>query len=295
MGLPQWVTNPIDWSTENTPSWAPPAMPGSLQSFGEGISMNAWSHPYGEGENSMDRAAGGASADNPWARRIGRTVGTAFLPTLGNFFGEEAGAAGAAGESAGPTSSGPTGSTDPELGGQVPGNAPFASNDPEMMGQVPGDSAGASSWFSNLGMPSFSQVGSGLNIGSGLYGLYLARQAQEERKRKLQQQREYQSRLNDLMANPNSVTSLPGYKFRQDQGEQAIMRRMASMGYLNSGNLGVGLTKFGQDYATGELERQQGLLAQLYGMSGPNTSVRDPFDMASRSLASLGYGVGRLQ
>jgi hypothetical protein len=123
----------------------------------------------------------------------------------------------------------------------------------------------------------------------------MAKQAQDERKRKLQQQREYQSRLNNLMANPGSVTSLPGYEFRRGQGEQALMRKMASMGYLNSGNLGTGLSKYNQDYATGELERQQGLLAQLYGMSGPNTSVRDPFEMASRSLASLGYGVGRMQ
>lgn len=320
MGLPNWVTHPAeviqnninDWTApgnERTPNWLDLSRgaPGSAQSLGSAVAQNEWSHPYGADANSMDIYTGGFSSTSPVARRIGRGVGTAFGlgAVAGLAGGSEAGASAtydpAVDSSAAATSAGPE--ANPSLsgfsggGGEGIGMPGETTTSGETVPGSPGGSmfgSGVSNFFNGLSAPSLGQVGAGLNIGSGVYGLYLAQQAQAERKRKLQQQREYQQRLNDLMANPGSVTSLPGYQFRMDQGAQAIQRRMAALGYNRSGNQATALTRYGQDYATGELERQEGLLAKLYGMSGPDTSPVDPFNMASRSLASLGYGVGRM-
>lgn len=295
MGLPHWVTNPVDYAVDHTPSWAPPAAPGSLQSVGDALNENNWSNPFSRDANSFDRFAGGASADNPYIRAAGRTVGSVFALGYGGdaLFGGEAGA--------GMTAEGEGGNASYfGAGGGGAGGGAFGAGEVGLGSDIipaAGNalSSGGGNFFSNLSMPSMGQFGAGLGLASSGYGLYLSDQARRERNKQVQRQREYQDRLNALIANPNSVTSLPGYKFRADQGSQAVARRMASLGYgAGSGNLGTGLVKFGQDYATGELERQEGLLAQLYGMSGPNINVRDPYEMAGRSLASLGYGVGRL-
>lgn len=264
-------------------------MPGSPTALMHAVSADDWSNPYGR-ENSWDRFAGGGSSGNPFIRGAGRTVGTvaAGLTGAGYFGGGEAAPA------ASLTAEGEGGNAAYYGGSDVGGGGALgtASLDPEMAG-VTGYAAPSGGW--SFGMPSLGQFGAGLGITSSMYGLYLSDQARRERNRQLQRQREYQNQLNALISNPGSVTSLPGYSFRMGQGEQAVARRMAASGFGGrSGNLGVALTKYGQDYATGELERQEGLLAQLYGLSGPSTNVRDPYEMAGRSLGSLGYGVGRL-
>src|SRR5258706_11304081 len=67
------------------PSWIQrlPSMPGSAQSLQDAFIANRWSHPYGSEQNSMDIFAGGvghpAGSEHPWARSIGRAVGSYFL------------------------------------------------------------------------------------------------------------------------------------------------------------------------------------------------------------------------
>jgi hypothetical protein len=92
------------------------------------ISANDWTNPYGS-ENSFDRFAGGGSSGQPWARGIGRTVGTlaAILTGGGALSGgesgasevgsgfplsEEAGGAGPEGQLSGPSGSGASNLTD---------------------------------------------------------------------------------------------------------------------------------------------------------------------------------------
>lgn len=58
-------------------------MPGSPTSFMHGIGMNKWNSPYGSERNSADEIAGGGSSSQPWARAIGRSVGTFFTPYAG--------------------------------------------------------------------------------------------------------------------------------------------------------------------------------------------------------------------
>jgi hypothetical protein len=74
----------------------------------------------------------------------------------------------------------------------------------------------------------------------------------------------YRQQLSDLMANPSSVTSLPGYEFNKQQGEESVARQFAS----NPGGAGsAALVRYGQDYASNVYQQQAQLLAQLSGIS----------------------------
>lgn len=154
--------------------------------------------------------------------------------------------------------------------------------------------------FSGLGASDW------LSIAGGAYGIY---SSEEQRKRAKEaaamqdpfgpQRAQYAAQLAKLNANPSSVTSLPGYQFGMDQGNQALLRTMAATGYTGSGNEAIALQKFGQEYAGNYLAREQERLAQLAGAnfapSGGNTylSGNNTADEILRmSLASIGYGLG---
>lgn len=85
------------------------------------------------------------------------------------------------------------------------------------------------------------------------------------------EQQDYAAQLHALLANPSSVTSLPGYQFNFDQGSESVARQMAAGGFLDSGNEATALTKFGQDYATNAYMTQAQLLAQLSGLTAPSS------------------------
>lgn len=146
-----------------------------------------------------------------------------------------------------------------------------------------------------------------LGIGSGLYGLYQSEQLKKlaERAAAMQdpfgsQRGMYQAQLQALMANPGSVTSLPGYQFQYGQGLEALNRSLAAGGYAGSGNQMIAAQKYGQDYGQNFYQQQ---LQNLMGLSGANiapsggnallTGTGMGIDVAGRSLASLGYGAQR--
>ena len=83
------------------------------------------------------------------------------------------------------------------------------------------------------------------------------------------EQQQYATQLQNLIANPSQVTSLPGYQFMFDQGSQAVQRGAAAGGFLNSGNEGTALVQYGQGFATNALNQQEALLASLSGLSAP--------------------------
>ncbi len=103
------------------------------------------------------------------------------------------------------------------------------------------------------------------------------------------QRGQYQQQLQQLMANPSSVTSLPGYQFQFDQGQQALQRQMAAGGYGGtgaapgtgggSGNYGTALTQYGQGFAQNFYQQQ---LANLSGLSGANIQ---PGNIAGNAIA----------
>lgn len=98
----------------------------------------------------------------------------------------------------------------------------------------------------------------------------------------------YAQELDMLRQDPSRVERLPGYK----AGLQAVERKMASQGYLGSGNMMVALHDYGGRMYDAEANR----LAQLAGAGispnfGPALSAQaSSSDLASRALASLGYG-----
>ncbi len=83
------------------------------------------------------------------------------------------------------------------------------------------------------------------------------------------EQQYYAQQLQRLIADPSSVTKLPGYQFNLDQGTQAVARHMAGSGFLGSGNEAIALTKYGQDYATNVYQTQAQLLGQFAGLTSP--------------------------
>lgn len=50
----------------------------------------------------------------------------------------------------------------------------------------------------------------------------------------------------------------PGYEFRRGEGEKALQRQAAASGKFYSGALGKGLTRYNQDYASGEFDKAYG-------------------------------------
>jgi len=73
------------------------------------------------------------------------------------------------------------------------------------------------------------------------------------------------AQLQNLLANPSTITSTPGYQFNLQQGLQAQQAQQAAQGRLVSGGGLLQAQQFGQQYATSSLQQQQALLSQLSG------------------------------
>jgi hypothetical protein len=73
------------------------------------------------------------------------------------------------------------------------------------------------------------------------------------------------SQLQNLLANPSTITTTPGYQFNLQQGLQAQQAQQAAQGRLVSGGGLLQAQQFGQQYATSNLQQQQNLLATLSG------------------------------
>lgn len=73
----------------------------------------------------------------------------------------------------------------------------------------------------------------------------------------------YESKLNALMANPDSIKDSAAYKFSFDQGKDAVERSAAAKGMLGSGNVLAELTKFGSGLAAQNYNTEANRLAGL--------------------------------
>ena len=74
-----------------------------------------------------------------------------------------------------------------------------------------------------------------------------------------------ETRLRSLLDNPDSITQTAAYKFRVNQGQEALNRNLAAKGLLNSGNRLMELTKYGQDMGSQEYDNQFGRIKDLVG------------------------------
>jgi len=73
------------------------------------------------------------------------------------------------------------------------------------------------------------------------------------------------AQLQNLLTNPSTITTTPGYQFNLQQGLQAQQAQQAAQGSLVSGGGLLQAQQFGQQYATSSLQQQQALLSQLSG------------------------------
>jgi hypothetical protein len=73
------------------------------------------------------------------------------------------------------------------------------------------------------------------------------------------------AQLQNLLSDPSTITSTPGYQFNLQQGLNAQTAKQAAQGRLVSGGALLEANQFGQQYATSSLQQQQALLAQLSG------------------------------
>jgi len=146
--------------------------------------------------------------------------------------------------------------------------------------------------------PTVSAARNLYNIGSGIYGL---KQAGDLKKSMASiaagadpfgaQRAQYAQQLSALMANPGQIVNDPSYK----AGEQAIMRKMASQGYLGSGNMMNALKDFGGN----QFEAAVARLAQLAGAGiNPGTGAQinaqgqiGATQLRGNALNRIGYGI----
>lgn len=133
-------------------------------------------------------------------------------------------------------------------------------------------------------------VGTAVTAGAGLYEssqqqgianteLGMAQTTQGE-------QQYYNSLLQQLIANPSSVTSLPGYQFQLSQGSAAVADQMAASGFAGSGNEAAALTKFGQGLASSFYGQQTNLLAELSGVTAASSPAQSASAATGASVAS---------
>src|ERR1700744_2483281 len=75
------------------------------------------------------------------------------------------------------------------------------------------------------------------------------------------QRGQYQQMLSQLIKNPSSITSTPGYQFGLQQSQNAVEGSAAANGMVNSGNVLNALSTNAQGYASQQLNNQERVLA----------------------------------
>jgi hypothetical protein len=107
------------------------------------------------------------------------------------------------------------------------------------------------------------------------------------------QQGTYRTQLNQLLADPSSVTKLPSYDFFKQQGAESVARNFAAN---PSGAQGVALEEYGQNYASNAYQQQAQLLASLSGLTqNPAGYGQVASGATSNALSGQGQSFEQLQ
>jgi hypothetical protein len=147
-----------------------------------------------------------------------------------------------------------------------------------------------------LGLGGSNPLGNIFNIGRGIYGMMQADDLKELGMRASQQENpfgpyrdEYALKLRALYNDPSSITKMPGY----DAGLTAVERKMASQGYLGSGNMMAALQKYGGDFFNAEADRLATLAGAKFAPGGGNQMLSGGIagtQLSGNALNSLIYG-----
>lgn len=98
----------------------------------------------------------------------------------------------------------------------------------------------------------------------------------------------YDAQLSNLMTNPDAIANSAGYKFRVDQGNQAIQRSAAAKGMLGSGNTLAELLRYGQGEAAQEYGNEVSRLTTLRGQDLNLQAMREKAALdAKNNFASM--------
>lgn len=147
-------------------------------------------------------------------------------------------------------------------------------------------------FFSNLGTSLLNNITSNplgairsvFDIGTGLYGMSLARDAAKQSDPFAPYRQNYAQMLLELEQNPSLIRSRPGFQ----AGIEAITRSNAARGYAGSGNESAILSRYAGDFYSNELAR----LGQFAGAGQtPGAGAFPAAQLTSNSLASIGYGL----
>lgn len=128
-----------------------------------------------------------------------------------------------------------------------------------------------------------------LSLGSGAYGLSNAMQMQklaEQASASTRYAPQYAAQLAQLMQNPSSITSMPGY----EAGMTAVERSMAAQGYQGSGNMAAALQQYGGNFFNSQVAQLQSL-ANPSGAGTALSGMGMANEAASSALGALGYGI----
>lgn len=111
------------------------------------------------------------------------------------------------------------------------------------------------------------------------------------------QRPQYQTMLANLINNPSSVTSTPGYNFQMNQALLGVEGSAAAKGMLNSGNVLSALTTQAGNEASTQYYNQAELLAQLAGanIGSPGTAgqiTQSQNALNQQGISTLAGGVG---
>ena len=101
-------------------------------------------------------------------------------------------------------------------------------------------------------------------------------------------------RYESLMADPSQIKSLPGYEFRRKEGQDMVEGSASARGKLFSGETGKALMKYGQDYASNELDKQLAREGQLIntGAQAAATGAQQA-GYAGKTLAEIEMNRGK--
>jgi hypothetical protein len=103
------------------------------------------------------------------------------------------------------------------------------------------------------------------------------------------------SQLNNLIQNPSTITSTPGYQFNLQQYMQALQAQQAAQGKLASGGALVQAGQMGQQYAQSSLANQEQLLASLTGATqSPASAATAGSNIGATNIGSTLGGISAL-
>ena len=131
-------------------------------------------------------------------------------------------------------------------------------------------------------------------VGVGAFNAFNSSQAQGSAQAKentiFGEQQGYAQMLQQLIQNPSSVTSLPGYQFNFGQGANAVSSQAAAGGFAGSGNLATQLTQYGQNFAMSTYNQQAQLLSSLSGLTAPSSTAQ----LGSNALSASAQNTSNL-